>query len=97
MGSLLYGAPAETFTLDDRTLAHVELVIVAKLRRNESFALSISPDEGGRVTVWVSPSSTMTFKFDETEHAINRSWLEILLDSANTTSGLRVLPEPTAG
>lgn len=94
MGSLHYGSPPATFQLDDRALAHVELVVLAKLRRNESFALSLDGAKGGRTTIWVNASSTLRFDFDETTHEINRQWLDDLIDSANTTTGMRVLPEP---
>ena len=95
MGLLMYGSPPESFDLDDRTLAHVEIVTLAKLRRNESFGLSIERADGGRSTVWVSPSSTLQFRFDSATHEINRQWLDELIDSANTTAGMRIVPEPT--
>ncbi|MBC7590612.1 MAG: hypothetical protein H7226_06150 [Salinibacterium sp.] len=94
MGQLLYGSPPETFVMDDRTLAHLEIVTLAKLRRNESFALSLDRPEGGRTTVWLAPASTIVFRFDENSHEVNRVWLEVLLDSANTTAGMRLLSEP---
>lgn len=94
MGSLHYGSPPATFELDDRTLAHVELVVLAKLRRNESFALSLDTPKGGRSTVWLNAASTVRFEFDESTHEINRQWLDELIDSANTTTGMRVVPEP---
>jgi hypothetical protein len=94
MGSLHYGSPPATFELDDRALAHVELVVLAKLRRNESFALGLDVPDGGRTTIWINSASTLRFEFTEATHEINREWLEELIDSANTTAGMRVLPEP---
>lgn len=94
MGSLHYGSPPATFELDDRALAHVELVVLAKLRRNESFALTIDQPKGGRSTVWVNAASTLRFEFGGGTHEINREWLDLLIDSANTTTGMRVVPEP---
>ena len=93
MGQLLYGSPPEIFELDDRTLAHVEIVALAKLRRNENFAISLDRSEGGRTTIWVGTNSTIQFRFDEGRHEINRAWLEVLIDSANTPAGLRIEPE----
>ena len=95
MGSLHYGSPPATFEIDDRALTHVELVVVAKLRRNESFALTVDA-AGGRSVVWINPSSTLRFEFTSTAHEINREWLDELMDSANTTAGLHVTPEPEA-
>ncbi len=94
MGSLHYGSPPASFELDDRALAHVELVVVAKLRRNESFALTIDGPKDGRSTLWINTASTLRFEFGVGAHEINREWLEELLDSANTTAGMRILPEP---
>lgn len=94
MGSLHYGSPPATFDLDDRTLAHVELVVLAKLRRHESFALTIDDAKDGRQTIWINSSSTLRFEFATKTHEINREWLDELIDSANTTVGMRVLPEP---
>lgn len=94
MGSLHYGSPPATFEFDDRTLAHVELVVLAKLRRDESFALTIDDVKGGRSTVWINRSSTLRFEFASQGVEINRLWLEELIDSANTTTGMKVVPEP---
>ena len=94
MGQLLYGSPPETFEIDDRTLAHIEMVVLAKLRRNESFALSFDSEDGARTALWLSPSSTLRFSFGAGSHEINRAWLELLLDSANTTAGMRIVAEP---
>ncbi len=94
MGSLHYGSPPATFELDDRTLAHVELVVLAKLRRNESFALSLDTKGDGRSTLWISASSTLRFDFESAAPEINRVWLDELIDSANTTAGMRIVPEP---
>lgn len=94
MGSLHYGSPPASFEIDDRTLAHVELVMLAKLRRNESFALTIEGDADARQTIWVNSSATLRFEFGSPTNEINREWLEELIDSANTTTGMRILPEP---
>lgn len=94
MGQLHYGAPATSFEFDDRTLAHLELVVLAKLRRNESFAFTVEGPKKARQTVWISASATLRFEFGSTVTDINRDWLDELIDSANTTSGMRVVPEP---
>lgn len=79
--------------MDDRTLAHVEIVVLAKLRRNEAFALILDETDGGRSTIWINAASTLHFRFDETGHSISRAWLEELIESANSSAGMRVLPE----
>ena len=100
MGYLLYGLPAEAIEIDDRTLAHVKIVMLAKLRRDESFAFSFDydlSDGSGRSTVWIHPTIPLQFKFlGSRQPAINRAWLEALIVSANSVEGLRLLPEPEA-
>jgi hypothetical protein len=43
MGVLIYGSGAE-YEIEDRVLAHLKVVIAAKLRRQENFFLSWSND-----------------------------------------------------
>lgn len=95
MGKLLYGSPPVDFELDDRTLAHVEVVVLAKLRRNESFAFSVSGEGNSRSSIWLNPASTLQFVYDDAAQPLNREWLEQLIDAANTPSGLKVTPEPS--
>ena len=96
MAQLLYGSPPTAFDVDDRTLAHVEVVVMAKLRRNESFAYSIEQSEQARTTIWIGVHSDLQFVYDQPRPAINREWLERLVDSANSTQGLRVMTEEEA-
>lgn len=97
MGKLLYGSPPVAFEFDDRALAHIELVTLAKLRRGEHFALSVETVEGeGRTTIWLGTDIPLQFQFELSRHEINRAWLEELLDSANSTTGLRLTPEKQA-
>jgi hypothetical protein len=94
MGQLLYGHQAASFEIDDRTLAHVELVVLAKLRRNESFALTLDAEHGGRDTIWLNAASEIRFRYTSERPAINRAWLDVLIDTANSTAGMRVVDEP---
>jgi hypothetical protein len=96
MGQLLYGTQTASFEIDDRTLAHVEAVILAKLRRNESFALTIEAEHGGRDTVWLSSSVQLRFTYTTERPKVNRAWLDVLIDTANSTAGMRIVPEPVA-
>lgn len=96
MGHLHYGSPPTSFALPDRTLAHVEFVVLAKLRRNEGFALSVDTPSGGRQQVWINTAATLRFEFESEVTDINREWLELLIDSANAASGMRIVPEPGA-
>lgn len=93
MAQFLYGSPPEPFELNDRTLAHVEIVVLAKLRRQEAFAFRLERADGGHSTLWIGTNSTLQFRFDRGEQEINRTWLEALIDSANSPAGLRIVTE----
>jgi hypothetical protein len=96
MGHILYGSTPTVIELDDRTLAHIELVTLAKLRRSESFAFTVDGPNGARSTYWINASITLEFHFEVGRQDINRDWLDLIIDTANSTSGMRVMPEPTA-
>ena len=93
MAQLLYGSPPTVFEVESRTLAHIELVILAKLRRSENLSLTIDAADGSRITLWIGVHSDLQFAHSEPRGEINREWLERLMDSANSTSGLRAVPE----
>ena len=97
MGRLIYENSVR-LDLDDRTLAHLVVVISDKLRRAESFPLSWRNDPStgdGRTTIWVHPASTLVFEFSGSRRpALNRTWLEALAIVANTPEGLHIVPEP---
>ena len=97
MGALLYGDRQRRFEIDDRTLAHLQLVISAKLRRRESFFFSFRDenDGAGRVSIWMSPMVPLHFKYyGSRQPVINRRWVEALHGAANSSAGLIVLEEP---
>jgi hypothetical protein len=97
MGKLTYDSSL-TVDFDDRVLAHLQLVIGAKLRRGESFYFSWRDDPltgGGRSTVWVHPGISLIYKyFGSKVPTLNREWVEALSISANSASGLQVIAEP---
>ena len=98
MGKLIYGQLVSA-EFEDRLLAHLEIVMAAKLRRTEGFLFSWKEEPGGsaagRTTVWVHPSLPIVFKYSGSRTpSINRTWIETLSISASSAGGLRVLPEP---
>ncbi|KQR53566.1 hypothetical protein ASF88_01450 [Leifsonia sp. Leaf336] len=101
MGTLFYGDDLSSVEFDDRLLAHLQLAIVTKLRRNESFVFSWDiPVAGGSGSnsVWISPTVGLRFTYPtHTRESINRAWVEALVRTANSVSGLRVVDEPDAG
>jgi hypothetical protein len=101
VGVLYYGSEAAPIHIDDRTLAHLKVVIVTKLRRHEGFAVSWRHPEGepvGRSTIWVHPAVPLRFEFDEpVAPKLNRAWLEELAASANVLGGVTLVEEHVTG
>lgn len=97
MGKLNYDAHM-TALFDDRVLAHLQVVMCTKLGRGESFPFTWKEDPatgGGRTTVWVNPSRPLRFVYHGSRApSLNRAWLEALMATANSSSGLRVVAEP---
>jgi hypothetical protein len=98
VGYLIYDGSTAEIHMDDRTLAHLQIVIINKLRRQESFAFSWKePAQAGdgRSTIWIYPTVSLRFRFEGSRPpSVNQSWLTILSHAANSGSGLQVLPEP---
>ena len=98
MGKFMYGSPSNSIEFDDWVLAHLKCVILAKIRRGESFSFSweYSTAAGiGHSSIWIHPAIPLQFDFlGSTEPRLNRVWSEELLRLSNTTAGLRITPEP---
>jgi hypothetical protein len=97
MGNLIYGPAAKSISIDDRDLAHLQVVILAKLRRGESFAFSWdrSSDFGsGHNTVWINPTMYIEFSFFGSKKIpMNRAWVDALMRRANSNAGLELVSE----
>ena len=95
MGSLTYDRVV--VEVEDRALAHLQVVIVQKLRRGESFLLSWqdSPSVGsGRSSIWLNQAIPLYFKYVGGHAAtLNRQWIEDLSRSANSAQGLVIVSE----
>jgi len=82
---------------DDRLLAHLQIVIVQKLRRGESFLMSWrdAPESGnGNSALWLHPYQNLFFRFSRPrEGEINPEWIEQLLIAANSPRGLVIMQE----
>lgn len=100
MGKLIYEGTVKT-DIEDRALTHLQLVITAKLRRGEPFSFTWREDlsiGGGRTTIWVHPGSSLVYKyFGSRQPAMNRDWIDALAFTANSPSGLYLVPEPAEG
>ncbi len=100
MGKLTYDSTM-VVNFDDRVLAHLQVVIGAKLRRGESFQLSWVTDQAegsGRNVIWLDPGIPLGFKYDTARAPVlNRAWIEALMATAHSAGGLRLVPEPPEG
>jgi len=99
VGKFIYGTPSISVEFDDRVLAHLKVVILAKLRRQESFTFSweyTSAQGSGHSSIWLHPAIPLQFDFyGKKDPTLNRLWLEEMVQLANTPAGLRIIPEPT--
>lgn len=98
MGRFLYGTPPTEHDIEDRLLAHLQVVIVTKFRRNESFAFTLPANHTlgtGRQTLWLNPAVPVQFSFHGSRTpALNTTWVRQLMTEANSNRGLSLLPEP---
>ena len=95
MGVLIYnrGDPIE---IDDRALAHLQVVIIDKLRRGEHFALTLE-DDRRVLTSWISPRTAIEFIYrGNRKPSLNHAWLEDLAGQAGISGVLTLVPEPAA-
>lgn len=99
MGTLFYGASRLAIEVDDVLLAHVQVVIVAKLRRDEPLLLTWNDSVtigDGRSAVWVSMSTELHWKFDgDLPARLDRGRLESLAVGANSSAGLHLEHDAT--
>jgi hypothetical protein len=97
MGKFIYDSIVKV-DFDDRLLAHLQLVIGAKMRRGEAFHFTWKDDSSigdGRTTVWLHPRCSVVYKFyGSRKPRINRAWVDALFYTANSPNGLYAVPEP---
>ncbi|MDQ1217146.1 MULTISPECIES: DUF7882 family protein [Microbacterium] len=90
MGQLHYGNSDTRIEIPDRLLAHLKVVIATKLRRNESFMMSWTTDEG-RSSIWLQPSIPLRFVFESADMEIlNPAAVRDLANAATSSAGLVV-------
>jgi hypothetical protein len=93
MGFLIYD-DSRPITVDDRMLAHLQVVIIDKLRRGETFELNLRTDRQ-MVMTWVSRSTPLQFIYEGNRRpSINWTWVELLATEAGFRGSLELIPEP---
>jgi len=97
MGTLIYDSVEPPIEIEDRALSHLKVVVLAKLRRGESFAVSWKHPPGkagGRSTIWMNPAIPLRFIFEEAEPPeLNQKWLAVMAESANALGGITLTAE----
>ncbi len=92
MGTMTHGNVSVDF--DDRLLAHLQIVIVQRFRRNEPLVVSwLYPQSfgNGRSSLWMTPTLPVYFKFAGSRvPSIDPQWLDLLMRSAESSRGLVV-------
>jgi len=95
MGRLHYGN--QGFEMDDRLLAHLQLIIGVKLRRGENFFMAWKPPASsgeGRRAVWIDNGVPIYVEYSGNhEPKLNFGWAEKLADSAGKGGGLIIMAE----
>ena len=97
VGKLIYDSTGQGADIEDRTLAHLRVVIMNKLRRGEAFMFHYELADGslGHRSIWMHPTIPLTFHFyGGRPPQINRAWVEALMESAGSANGLSIVPEP---
>ncbi len=92
MGYLTYGNTDAPIEVDDALLVHLRAVTVTKLRRNESFALTIPTCGGSVQTLWIHASIPLRFAFAD-EVPLHRPLLAKMMEAANSANGLDITRE----
>lgn len=92
MGRLHYGI--RSFEMEDRLLAHLQLIIGVKLRRGENFFMSWKADAGGRQAVWIDNGVPISCEYSHGHDVkLNLAWAERLADAAGKGGGLIIMAE----
>ncbi|WP_396667952.1 ATP-dependent DNA ligase [Microbacterium sp. R86528] len=97
MGKFIYEGNLKV-DFDDRTLAHLQMVIGTKLRRGEAFHFTWKDDTSlgnGRTSVWMHAQSSLVYKYYGSRRpTLNARWVDALAFTANSPTGLFLVPEP---
>ncbi|MDQ1085367.1 MULTISPECIES: ATP-dependent DNA ligase [Microbacterium] len=97
MGKFIYDSNIKV-EFEDRLLAHLQAVIMAKVRRGETFTFTWKDDistGGGRTCVYIHSGVSLVFKFHGGRTPqLNPAWLHVLTYNANSGRGLYVVSEP---
>lgn len=84
-------------SVDDRLLTHLQIVVVQKFRRGESFLMTWLHDRDaveGRGSLWMTPGTPVYFRFAGSRiPTVDEEWLQRLTASAAGSTGLVVMDQ----
>lgn len=95
MGTFVYDTKY-TVEIEDRTLGHLRVIVMNKLRRDEPFMFDVDMHDGsGHRSYWIHPGVPLQFRLYSTHPLpINRAWIDVLMTAASSPNGLTLLTEP---
>ena len=94
MGELVYGHDEVPIHFDDRVLAHLQVVMIDKMRRGEKFPFTFLDSRHRERTLLFAPSTPVQFVFSGNRHPrLNQGWLHRLADRRGS---VRVADRPGA-
>lgn len=86
MGALHYGPVS--YAVDDDTLRHFMPVVVAKLRRQESFLALVRVGDDLVERIWLHPGSDIRFETAPSDARLDPARLDAMIHEANRPGGL---------
>ncbi|RWZ50060.1 ATP-dependent DNA ligase [Labedella phragmitis] len=89
MGMLKYGT--REIAVEDRILAHISVIVTQKLRRRESFLLTLPASDRRMATeaMWMSCNSDIAFAYSGNRvPSLNHAWLEQMMTESFSAHGL---------
>ena len=95
MGHLKYANNAAPIEMADEMLAHLRAVTMTKLRRGESFALTLPTEGHAFETLWIHASIPIQFALDANIQ-LQRPLLTSMMEAASSSSGLDLVDDRLA-
>lgn len=94
MGRIIYSDNKSSVEVDDRLLAHLQIVVMNKLRRGESFMMTFPHTASGHVCWWLAPAVPVMFHFYGTHTPrLSRDLVDRLMAEASSPDGVHVAAE----
>ena len=94
MGTFVYDSNVKV-EFEDRLFAHLQAVIMVKVRRGETFTFTWKDDistGGGRTCVYIHSGVSLVFRFHGGRMPqLNPAWLHALTFNANSSRGLYIV------